>query len=143
MPRGVAPLDPTTDVGKLRMTFGDISFTPLNPPQEGFGDYEDYSDAELQNFLNLGGSIEAAMANIFLQMAGAAARESRTVKDFDLQVDLSKRAADLRAQAAVWQSRADELGADFFDFFPADSGCGCHAESSPYEVRGCTCGRLF
>ena len=139
---GAYPVDSSTDVGKLRIAFGDVYSVPLIPVVPGQQDYTDYSDEELQGFLDLGGSIEAAMAAIYLQMAGAAARESRSVKDFDLSIDLTKRAADLRAIAAMWQEKADKLDGDIFEVFSlSDEGCG-RAELAPCRV-GCGCGRLF
>lgn len=114
---GVAPPDLSTLVGELRTQFGDVEWVELDPPLQGFGSYNDYSDDELGTFLDRAGSVEGAMALIFLQMAGAAARESMYVGDFDLRVDLTKRAKDLREMAKEWQALADGLQDDFFEVF--------------------------
>lgn len=105
---GIAPPDPTTDVGRFRMLSGDIAWTPLDPPQPGYGEYEKFSDAEIEAYLAQGGdSVPRAIGYSYLYLAGQAAIASQSVRDYDLQVDTTKRAADLRAIAQVWFDTAD------------------------------------
>lgn len=100
---GVAPPDLSSDIGKWRATAGDLNYTPYDPDAPGFGDFVYASDAEITQFLALAGdSVPGAVGFWYLQLAGAAALESKSVADHDLRVDSTKRAADLRAQANFW-----------------------------------------
>lgn len=136
--KGVAPLDPTSDVGKFRLLVGDTSYEELDPPESGFGDYTYFSDDEIELFLDQGESMEEAAYLAYLQLAAATALESKTVKDFDLQVDLTKRSGDLRAIALMWRDRADAAGADIFEAFDIVSGPECTPEGMVRTVgRGC------
>lgn len=118
---GVAPPDVETEIGALRYAIGDTVYVPLDPPVEGFGDYEIFSDAELQALLNMGGGIPAnAIGYAYLKLAGVAAGQSVAWKSDDLSLDLSKTPADLRAIAAMWfeQGEAALAATDIFDVFP-------------------------
>ena len=119
---GVAPPNPATDTGRFRYLIGDAEYTELDPPQVGMGAYEMFSDEQITTFLALGeGSTNRAIAYAYLNLASQAALQSKSVKDFDLQVDLTKRSADLRAIAAMWFDRADDEDADntdIIDVFP-------------------------
>lgn len=124
---GVAPLDPDTDVGQWRLLFGDTQFEPYDPAVPGVGNYESFSDSEIQAFINQSPeNIARSIGFAYLQLAGAAAFEAKSVKDFDLSVDLTKRPAELRALAQFWFDRADAVddaagAADFFDVFDVDT----------------------
>lgn len=107
--RGVYPLVPTTDVGKFRLSRGDVNSVPLDPVEPGFQDYALYSDDEITVFLEQGASsINRAIGYSYLQASGAASEQSKTVKDYDLAVDLTKRAEDLRKTAQMYFDLADE-----------------------------------
>lgn len=125
---GLAPPDPNTEVGSFRYTYGDILYTDLDPAQPGFGDYEELSDADIEALLAQGGSVPGAIGYLYLAMSGHAAKESRSVKDQDLAIDLTKRAADLRAVAQMWFDRvgADDLIAaeEAFEIVPTGRSCG-------------------
>lgn len=119
--RGVAPYDTSTPVGVLRVTIGDTIFSPLVPPETGFGDYEMFSDAELSEFVGLGdNNVFRSAGFAFMSLAGKAALESKMVKDYDLQVDLRNRSRDLREAAFGFFAQADaqdeRLGLDDFMF---------------------------
>lgn len=126
--KGIAPPDMDTNVGQLRVVLGDLDYSPLDPPETGFGNYVKWSDAELTGFLAMTGagedqSILRAAGYAFLQLAASAALESKSVRDHDLQIDLTKRAADLRAIAQMYFTQADDLddsngSGDIFDIFP-------------------------
>lgn len=49
--RGVAPADLSTEVGQLRDALGDLNYTELDPAESGFGDYDWFSDSELEQLL--------------------------------------------------------------------------------------------
>lgn len=110
---GVYPLDPTSEVGKFRLATGDVTSVALDPPVAGYESYSINSDDEIENFLAMGGDSQLrGIGYWYLSMSGAAARESKAVKDYDLQVDLTKRSNDLRATAMTYFSLADEEDAN-------------------------------
>ena len=135
--KGVAPPDMSTEVGRFRALIGDLKYTELEPPAAGFGNYTLFSDAEVEVFLERSDSPEGAAAMAYMQLAGSAALESSQVKDLDLQIDLTKRATDLRLIAAEWQKKADANAADIFELFDVSiQGGDCHPELAPWPVRG-------
>lgn len=135
--RGVAPLDPSSDVGKFRLLIGDTSYEELDPPEVGYGDYGMFSDDEIQVFLDQGETLEDSAYLAYMQLAAAAAIESKSVKDFDLQVDLTKRSGDLRAIALMWRERADAASADIFEVFDISDDDECFPEAAPRTVGRC------
>jgi len=105
---GEFPLDPTSNVGKFRLVYGDTQSTPYDPVEPGFQNYTELSDAEIEAFLTTGGdSINRAIGYYYLSLAGQAALISKSVKDYDLTVDNTKRPAELRALAQWWFDQAD------------------------------------
>lgn len=145
---GAYPLDPTTDVGRLRAIVGDTQSEPYDPPRPGVQNYAMYSDAELEAFLiQADGDVSGGAYFVYLQMASAAALESRSVRDLDLQVDLTKRSGDLRAIASMWLDRWTDATADIFEVFDTvvDGGCDCVPEATPRPFcrKGCYGGQLF
>lgn len=106
---GAWPVDLTSDVGRFRAVVGDLNSTPYNPVEPGFQNYEKFSDDEIEAYIaQADGSINRAVGISYLYLAGQAAMESTSIKDYDLQVDLTKRAADLRAIAQMWFDMADD-----------------------------------
>lgn len=142
---GVAPPDPSTEIGSLRYAIGDTEYNPLVPPVEGFGDYEIFSDAELQSLLDMGGGIPAnAIGFAYLKLAGQAASTAIDWKSDDLSLSMSKTPAELRAIAAMWfsQGEAALANADIFDIFPTVGDGGFIPELSiPIYGRRYTWGR--
>jgi hypothetical protein len=111
--RGVAPYDPNTGVGVLRVTIGDTMFVNL-----GYGDYELFSDEELEQFIDIGNDNNLRAAGFaYMSLAGKAALEAKMVKDYDLQVDLKSRSIQLRETAAEFfrQADAEEIRAGLGD----------------------------
>ena len=105
---GAWPLDPTTPVGKFRILYGDTDSKPYDPPVPGIQNYQELSDAEIGGFISQGSdSIPRGIGYLYIAMAGQAAKQSKVVQDQDLRIDLTKRAADLRAIADVWFGSAD------------------------------------
>lgn len=145
--KGIYPLDPTSDVGKFRLLIGDTESIPLVPPETGFQNYTMFSDAEIEVFLAQSeGSLPGAAYLAYLQLAASAAMESKSVSDFDLKIDLTKRATDLRLIAMTWKDQWDADSADIFELFPTvPQKCGCVPEAAPFPVcRGwCRGGGLF
>lgn len=120
--KGVAPFQPDTEVGRFRALAGDTVYVELSPPESGYGDYTFWSDDEITAFIGASESLSWAIYYAYLQAASTAAAQSVTIKDFDLSVDLSKRADGLRAIAALWLSRAQDddaiAGEDAFEIVP-------------------------
>lgn len=133
---GVAPPDFESDVGKFRAQIGDTSFEPLDPPEEGKGQYTLMSDAEIQVYLDVAnGSLYRALGDYNLALANAAAENSKIIKDHDLQVSTVQRANDYRRIALAWYGRADkddEVGGlgDIFDTFTLGGNSRHLAEGS-------------
>jgi len=126
---GAYPVDLASDVGQFRALIGDLNSTPYNPVYPGFQNFEKFSDAEIEAYISQGGdSISRGIGYAYLYLAGQAALVSRSIKDYDLQVDNTKRAADLRAIAEFWFKRADEddvaTAEDAFEIVPTGTSSG-------------------
>lgn len=124
---GAFPLDPMSAVGGFRLASGDTQSVPYDPALPGIQNYTFLSDAEIEQFLAQGqGVTDSGIGYWYLSLAGQAAMQSKSVKDYDLQIDLTKRATDLRAQAKFYFDRSAEqtAGAEFFDI--VDTGRSYH-----------------
>ena len=100
---GEWPVALTSDVGRFRALVGDLNASEYNPPVPGARSYEKFSDAEIETYLGQAeGSINRAVGYSYLYLAGQAALESSSIADYDLKIDSTKRAADLRAIAQMW-----------------------------------------
>lgn len=108
---GTVPADLQAPIGQFRLLANDLVAVPLNPVVQGRGQYELFSDNEISAFINLyPTSMLRAVGTAYMTLAGRAATESAITKDYDLQVDLTKKATDLRAVATAYFSRADIEG---------------------------------
>lgn len=138
--RGIAPLDPSTDIGRFRLMAGDATSTPLDPPEAGFGSYETFSDAEIQAFLDMaGGRVSLAIALAYTSIAAAwAASSSDNIKADDLAVNNVNKVSDWLKLAAFWQSVADNeaaaSGDDGFEIVHMGNSWEPHPEAAPYVV---------
>jgi hypothetical protein len=105
---GNTPPDFNAPTGKFRLIAQDINYTELSPSVPGQGAYELFSDAEIAGYMSLyPDSLFRAVGTAYRSLAGRAALEAKIVKDFDLQVDLTKKAAALEAAADAFFERAD------------------------------------
>ena len=131
------PVDPSTPVGAFRLTYGDTSATAYDPAEPGYRNFEELSDAEIEAFLAQGNdSVARGIGYLYLAMAGHAAKDAFSVKDNDLAIDYTKRAADLRLMAREWFDIADaeDSGAaeEGFVIVPTGRTCGeSIAEGAP------------
>lgn len=119
--QGVAPPDYTTDVGRFRLVAGDAVSAPLDPPVSGQGDYQDWSDADIEAFLTIEDGVYRAVGLAYASLAAQAAQEAESLKDFDLLRDARQKARELREQSLWFYNRADELdaeGAEGFQIVP-------------------------
>lgn len=143
MPNYGTPFETTTpEIRAFRVNVGDKAYTTVAPPPghpEWTADYAMFSDLDAESFLEQGGGSPLRAAGyVYLVWAGEAARESKSVKDYDLQVDLTKRAHDLRLSAAQFFEQADEADSDdgFFVVPMGDKPCACTPELAAPWICG-------
>lgn len=133
---GEYPLNIESPVGHFRTVYGDIYSEPYDPVVPDIQNYKELSDGEIEGFLaqSSGGSVPRAIGLYVLSLSSRAALEAKAVKDYDLQIDTTKRAADLRASAQLWFDRADadDIAEGFGDIFEIYGPEGCFTpEGSP------------
>lgn len=138
---GVAPVDLASNVGRFRALVGDLQYTEYDPEEPGYGDFLKFSDAEIEAYLAQGGdSIPRAIGYAYLYLAGQAAMQSSSVKDYDLQIDETKRAADLRAIAQFWFDQADSgdiaTAEEAFEIVPTGTRGGAFIPEASIPVWG-------
>ena len=125
---GEYPVDRASNVGQFRALVGDLNSTPYNPVEPGFQNFEKFSDAEIEAYISQGGSVTRGIGYAYLYLAAQAAKESISVGDYDLKIDKTKRAADLRAIAEFWFKRADDddiaTAEDAFEIVPTGTSSG-------------------
>lgn len=97
-----------------------------------------WSDDEIRVYLAESSSVNWAIAKAYFALASQAAIESKSVKDYDLQVNLTYRADDLREIARLWESRAkaddDAAGlSEVFSLFDTVPSTPRHPEAAPYR----------
>lgn len=138
---GEYPVDLTSNVGRFRALTGDLNSTAYDPVEPGYQNFEKFSDAEIEAYLEQGGdSINRAIGFAYLYLAGQAAMESQSVKDYDLQIDNTKRAADLRAIAQFWFDQADSedviSGEEAFEIVPTGTRSGPFIPEGAIPIYG-------
>ena len=103
---GVAPYDPTTLVGKVRVVTGDVIY---GTPAGGVAEYEMFSDSDINAFLvTAEDNVLRAAGFGFMSLAARASLNSKTIKDYDLSIDLKALADSLRKQAQEFFKQADD-----------------------------------
>lgn len=145
---GLYPIDYASPVGQVRALLGDVDPEPFDPPAPGERNYTMFSDQEIEGFLSAGrGSVYRATGFAYMSLAGRAALEAKSIKDYDLAVDTTKRADDLRDVAQMWFDQADAEDsatgeAEWFDIVPTGADHDFVAEgTSPVYGRQYTWGR--
>lgn len=102
---GVAPYDLSTLVGKVRVITGDVNYGTI---VAGEAEYELFSDEEIGAFLVAAeDNVLRAAGFGYLALAGRASVDAKSVKDYDLSIDLKSRADKLQAQANSYFDQAD------------------------------------
>ena len=120
---GVYPLDPTTDVGRLRALLGDTSAIELSPPVVGQRDYAVFSDVALASYIAITGSnlFRAAAAAVqTLALASAQTGGDKfSIKADDLGLTIGGDGASLSDIVTAFLRQADAVDAgevnDFFE----------------------------
>jgi hypothetical protein len=137
--RGVAPLDPDTKVGRLRALLRDTEYAPLEPAEDGFGDYKMFSDVDLEAYLIEGGdNVLRAAGRATTGLALMYSAKGKSIKTDDLAVDLRGRGADLLKVARSFMDDADAEDAaeasDYFNIVPTGRrDRRCHAEGDSWS----------
>lgn len=140
---GIAPPDKATNVGKMRFALGDSEWIDLEPPQVGFGQYQLFSDAELETFLELAdNNIARAIAMAYRQIGASWASSGATVKTDDLTYSAKDSVGNWVNLAAHWDKVADDQDEravnNFFDLVDLGAtrrGPDFPPEASPWPVR--------
>lgn len=137
---GEWPVDLASDVGRFRALTGDLNAIEYDPVEPGFRSFEFFSDAEIEAYIAQGGSVARGIGYSYIYLAAQAAKESLSVRDYDLQVDQTKRAADLRAIAQFWFDQADSedviSGEEAFEIVPTGTRSGAFIPEATIPVWG-------
>lgn len=137
---GVAPPDKTTNVGKMRFALGDSDWTPTDDPAIlGMGQYQLFSDDELETFLELAGdSVARAIAMAYRQIGASWASTGATIKTDDLTYSAKDSVGNWLNLAAYWDKVADDQDQraidSYFDLVEVGSAAGgrCKPEAMPW-----------
>lgn len=139
---GVAPPDKTTNVGKMRFALGDSEFEPLDPPEAGKGQYQLFSDDELETFLELADdNVARAIAMAYRQIGASWASTGATIKTDDLTYSAKDSVGNWLNLAAYWDKVADDQDQraidNYFDLVEvgaANRNRPCKAEAMPWPA---------
>lgn len=106
---GDTPPDFSAPIGMFRLLAQDTNYVPLSPAVAGQGSYDLFSDAEVTGYIAMfaGFSLFRAVGAAYAGLAGRASMEAKIAKDYDLQVDLTKRAEALQSMAQAFLAQAD------------------------------------
>ena len=138
---GIAPPDPSTDVGRFRLLAGDSTPDECDSPA-GMGEYAYFSDEEISAFLEAtGGNIPRAIAIGYRQISAYWASSGATIRTDDLTYSNKDSVASWLALADKWDKIADDEdkrnGLDYFDLvYPGADVCHRKPEGAPYFRDG-------
>lgn len=121
--RGLRAIDPSTDIGSLRLQVGDTNFTEFDPVEDDYVNYDYFSDSTLEAFIESADeNITRATGFAYRSLAGILTMSAVSITTDDLRVDTLGRAKLMRELANEWISQAadeDEAAAsDIFDVIP-------------------------
>lgn len=140
---GAFPIDSATQVGQLRILLGDINSVPLDPPVAGQQDFQNFSDAQLQSYIdNSNDSLTRAMAYAYLALASAYGPGDPEWQTDDLHVKADGRGSFYLSLANRYFGLADdEDGAatnDYVNIVPTNRSDPYYdrPEASPYPYCG-------
>lgn len=148
-PIGVAPPEPDTNVGLVRLLGGDSDYVALDPPVSGMGLYKLWSDAEIEAALSMADdSVPRAIAILYTQLAAHWNSSGATIKTDDLTYSVKDSVGSWLSLADYWRKVADDEDDrainDYFDLVDVGVGdCWLRPEATPWPLcdhRGrCSC----
>lgn len=120
---GIAPLDPTSDVGRVRLLVGDTDYEEIGG-RPGWGDYANFSDVEIELAIEEAGprGNKWAVAWLFIRLAMAQdpAAELTQMKSDDLSLTIGSRSGGFwntaRFWLDLWQAEEDAKTVEFHNF---------------------------
>lgn len=135
--RGAIPPDPATDVGKFRLLAGDSEYEEYDPPQEGYGLYQLWTDDEIVAMIEVSGSVARAIALAYAQIGAMWASAGATIRTDDLTYSAKESVGNWMILAAYWNKIADDQDAgnanDYFDLVPVRGDHGFRKpEAAPW-----------
>lgn len=145
---GATPVDTSSPVGQFRLLSRNMTYTEYDPVVPGFGNFDTFSDGHITGLLLASGdSVNRALMHLYLSLSSDAAAESVNIKDMDLAIDKTKKAADYRSLALMYGNLADKedrMAADIFDLVPTSgSGEVLPELTSPIYGRVYTWGKVL
>ena len=135
---GATPIDPSTDVGKLRFLVNDTTGVAYVPDQPGFTNYTYFSDAALQAYADMAVSnLILASGYAYQRIAAILTISARNITTDDLRIQTEVRANTFRllakdiidganAAAAAFDSWALTGGLKECDCYEYYSTCHCN-----------------
>ena len=134
---GATPINPNTDVGKLRFLVNDTESTPYSPVEPGFGNYVYFSDAALQAFVDAAaGDLMLASGYSYQRIAAILTINAKNITTDDLRIQTEVRANTFRLLAKDIIDGANATAAAFDSWALTGGVEGCHC----YEYYGhCHC----
>ena len=133
---GVVPVDPETEVGKLRILIGDVEYTPVD---DNTGDFSGFSDLQLEAYISLGSNRAYAAGYAYMALAAQFAADALKVTTDDESVDLTARAESMRKIANEWFAQAaivsDNESNNFFSIIYPEYETGCGTVDAELESR--------
>lgn len=129
---GIAPLDPTSPIGQLRVLVGDTDSRPLDPAQPGLGDYAVFGDIALEaSLLAADSSLNRAAGNLFLTLAAQLSAEGKSIRTEDLSINTTQRGQSLLDIAKAFLAAADDEALAEADSFVTVAPYGGRPGRSP------------
>lgn len=105
---GIAPLDPTSPAGQVRLIIGDTEYAPLSPIVVGEGDYSYFSDAAITVALSLsGGGVTRAVSTLIKQLSLSLTIAGQSIAADDFKINTLGKGKDLLQVAESYAAQAD------------------------------------
>lgn len=131
---GVWPVDPSTEVGWLRISINDMTHTPEH--ESGTVYFQWFSDAALQTIIDLYPDDRAMQIGTAYQRIGMAlAQTGQRVRVDDIEIDTRSQAETYFSMARQWFEVAGSASsAEAFQIVPTGVQATVRPEGTPYPV---------
>jgi hypothetical protein len=112
----------STDLARVRLAIGDTTDVRFTPSAGVRPDGSNFSDEELAVYISAAGSWQKAVPQVLRALANQWAAHARR-KDYDGHIveDMTRVAAELRAQAAEWESKLPSVWSGLIGFHGTDA----------------------